>query len=192
MPRLPRHLHFRAAALALVVIASAFAVPAAASGQSLEYAVKATYLYKLAPFVEWPAHAHDPQTDTISLCVVGEDPFGDTLDRAVAGQQLGGRPFAVRRMRVLDPSARCHVMFLGGSAAQPVADALRMARGMPVLTVTDAVADPAARGIVNFVVVDGRVRFEIDAAAAAENGIAISSKLLDLAVAVRRGGGTPR
>ncbi|HEV7371774.1 YfiR family protein [Arenibaculum sp.] len=191
MPRLPRHRHFRAAALALAVIASAFAGPAAASEQSLEYAVKATYLYKLAPFVEWPAHAHDPQTGTIDLCVVGEDPFGDTLDRAVAGQQLGGRPFAVRRMRVLDPRARCHVMFLGGSAAQ-TADALRMARGMPVLTVTDAVADPAAMGIVNFVVVDGRVRFEIDAAAAAQNGIAISSKLLDLAVAVHRGGETPR
>lgn len=189
MVRASRLQRLRTAILALAVIASAGSQAAAADG-SLEYAVKATYLYKLVPFVEWPGYAHESESSSIGLCIVGDDPFETMLDRAVAGQQLGGRPFSIHRMRTVDPAARCHVMFLGGSE-QPVAAALRAARGLPVLTVTDAATDPQARGIVNFVLVGGRVRFEIDAAAAAESGIAISSKLLSLAVAVRQERGDP-
>lgn len=161
------------------------AAPALAQGSPLEAAVKATYLYKFTPFVAWPVTVHEAPSSPFGLCVVGSDAFGDLLDKAVAGQQLDGRSFAVRRLRTMDLSARCHVLYLalaGGSAIAGVLDAVR---GTPVLTVTDQQEDPAAKGIVNFVLVDGRVRFEIDNQAAAENGIALSSKLLSLAVSVR-------
>jgi hypothetical protein len=50
-----------------------------------------------------------------------------------------------------------------------------------VLTVTDD-AHGSSRGVVNFRVLDNRVRFEIDNAAAAHNGLTVSSRLLALAV----------
>jgi len=56
---------------------------------------------------------------------------------------------------------------------------------MPVLTVSDGANTGAGTSIVSFVVQDNRVRFDIDDAAAAANGLAISSKLLSLARAVR-------
>ena len=55
-------------------------------------------------------------------------------------------------------------------------------RGAPVLTVTDDAGDPAARGMIDFVLRDGRVRFRIDPRAAERSGLVISSKLLSLAV----------
>src|SRR5581483_8974891 len=81
----------------------------------------------------------------------------------------------------------CTVAFAAGSAAQVAAD-LAALHGSPVLTVTDGATDPAATGIINFVVVDGRVRFEIDARAAAANRLTISSKLLSLATRVTGAG----
>jgi hypothetical protein len=39
--------------------------------------------------------------------------------------------------------------------------------------------------MINFIVADNRVRFEIDEAAARRNGLQISSKLLSLAASVR-------
>jgi prepilin-type processing-associated H-X9-DG protein len=76
-------------------------------------------------------------------------------------------------------------MFVAGSNAQSVASVLAAVRGTPVLTVTDDQTDPVATGIVNFVLVDGHVRFEIDQRSAADNGLVISSKLLSLATRVR-------
>jgi hypothetical protein len=172
-----------AAAAAVMVLLSAVA-PAAE--ESLEYPVKATYLYKFAPFVEWPAAAFETPWSPVELCIVGDDPFGPVIDRAVSGQRIAGRPIAIRRLDRMEPETGCHIAYAAGSAAQPAAETLAAARGVPVLTVTDAARGPT-RGIIHFVVEDNRVRFEIDNGAARENGIAISSKLLSLAVSVRPG-----
>lgn len=159
-----------------------FAMPAAqAQTAQLEVAVKASYLYKLAPFVDWPQNdAGQP----LVICVVGSDPFGETLDRAVAGQSFGARPFVIARVDTIGPDSTCNIAYIGGSAAQSTSKALHAIQGMPVLTVTDG-TDPA--GIIDFAVQDGRVRFRIDQRAATENHLPISSKLLNLALSVKGG-----
>jgi hypothetical protein len=86
---------------------------------------------------------------------------------------------------VLVRDSGCDMVYVAGSPAQPVAAALEAVRGTPVLTVTDSERYGGPAGIVNFVVLNNRVRFEIDEDAAAANGLVVSSKLLSLAVAVR-------
>ncbi len=143
-----------------------------------EAAVKATYLYKFAPFVTWPDAG---ATGPLTVCVVGEDPFGPLLDRAVAGQTLGGRAIQVAHIETIGPRSACDIAYLGGSRVESVAEALRAVRGTPILTVTDE-GDPA--GIIAFAAADGHVRFRIDQVQAQENGLVISSKLLSLALSV--------
>ena len=169
-----------AAALAL-----ARAPSGAAYAQFQEFQVKAAYLYKFAPFVDWPAAAFPSPASPFVLCVAGEDPFGPMLDRAVAGQKIGTHPVRVRRLAKADKTAGCHILYFGGSKAQQVADGLADVRGAPVLTVTDGALPGEDRGVIHFVVRDRNVRFEIDDSAAARNGLTISSKLLSLAVAVK-------
>lgn len=148
---------------------------------TLEYAVKATYLYKLAAFVAWPPSALP--ANSFAICVVGNRPFGTLLDQAVAGQTVQQRPIVVRRYATITGNPGCQMMYVAGSDAQPVADVLAAVRGTPVLTVTDGQGDAA--GMINFVLQDGYVRFEIDPQMAAQSGLNISSKLLSLAVRLR-------
>jgi hypothetical protein len=157
----------------------------AADPGPLEYAVKATYLYKFAPFVEWPPGAFETPVAPLNLCVVRFDPFGPVLDRAVEGQRIGDRPIIVRRLAAPDRGVPCHVIYVGSTPGGAAAEILAQVRGWPVLTVTDGERDLRAKGVVNFIIDNNRVRFEIDNAAAGENGLAISSKLLGLAAAVR-------
>jgi len=167
----------RLAATAFAAGLLACAAPAVAD-PVLEIAVKAAYLYKFAPFVRWP-----PGTEArapFAICVIGKDPFDGVLDRAVAGQRVGARPIVVRRMAAATAAAPCQIAYLGGSRAQPVSEALRLLHGAPVLTVTDG----PPPGIVDFAAIDGRIRFRVDDQAAADSGLAVSSKLLRLAVSV--------
>lgn len=145
---------------------------------TLETAVKATFLYKFAPFVDWPQAQDGP----FHICVVGRDPFGQVLDQAVVGQTYGARPIQVVRMNAIQDQSPCDVAYLGGSGEQDVGRALAALRGAPVLTVTDE-GDPA--GIIQFAIRDGRVRFSIDQDTAAAGRLSISSKLLSLAVSVK-------
>jgi hypothetical protein len=167
--------HHLIAALAAIAVAAA---PASAAGQgrSIEFAVKAAFLTKFAAFVTWPAGG-----GPAAICVVGSDPFGGRLEQAVRGQP----GVTIRRLTEVDRSSGCHVVYAAGSSRQSVAEALQAVRGSPVLTVTDA-AQGGARGMIHFVVFEDRVRFHIDAGQAAQSGLTISSKLLSLALSVKR------
>jgi hypothetical protein len=168
----------------LPVLAVALWAPAARpwAQESLETDVKAAYLYKFAPFVDWPPRSFQGGQDPLVICVVGKDSFGTVLDRVVAGQRVDGHPIIVRRLASADRNLPCHIAYLGGSRAQPVGEALRLLRGSPVLTVTDGASAP---GILDFTLDQGRVRFRVDDQAAADGGLVISSKLLNLALSVR-------
>ena len=178
----------RAAARALAAgCAAAIAMGGAAhaEGGDLELAVKATYLYKLAPFVSWPAAAMPAATAPLVICVQGVDPFGAVLDRATSGQAVGSHPVIVRRLARLEPGSGCQIAFVAGGEGQSQAQALQAVDGAPVLTVTDE-GRGGAKGIVHLRLNGGKVRFDIDAGQADKNGVTISSKLLALALAVKR------
>lgn len=153
----------------------------AANGTSLEYAVKAAYLYKFGLYVEWPPAAFASPGSALNLCIVGEDPFGATLDEAVKHQVINGHPIVIRRMKTNAQESGCHIMYLGAGDVLRAVQNPQAVRSKGVLTVSDM---PGV-GIINFVVKDNRVRFDIDEEAAAQSGIGISSKLLDLALNVK-------
>ena len=176
MSRAGRLLPFAAAAW----LAALVPVIARAQSASVEYAVKATYLYKFAPFVEWPAGTFRSSADPLVICIAGSDPVADLVADAAQGQVVGGRSIDVVHLSPAAHDQRCHILYVALKGAAAAAELDRM-RGRPVPTVTDSARDPRTAGIIDFVVQDNRVRFEIDQGAAAENHLVISSKLLNLA-----------
>ena len=177
------------AMLLMLPLAPLFALPPQPD-ISLEYAVKATYLYKLAPFVNWPPGTFTAADAPFDICVLGPDPFDDFLEKAVGGRKLGTHPFKVLRLDAIAPGDDCQIAFIHYARAEQVRAALQALDGKPVLTVTDAEDADSSGCIVQFVIRDGHVRFEIDNAAAVRNHLAISSKLLGLALAVKEADGS--
>jgi hypothetical protein len=157
----------------------------AADTEVVEYAVKATYLSKFSYYVQWPQTAFAASDSAVNLCVVGHDPFGVTLDKAVSGENIGGRAIAIRRLKTVGRDSGCHILYIGASETQRPSEILETVRGSSVLTVSDTSRTEAAAGIINFMTKDNRVRFDINDEAAAQNGLSFSSKLLGLALYVK-------
>ena len=154
-------------------------------GQDLdEYQVKAAFLYNFARFVEWPAEAFRGPGEPFSICILGEDPFGRALDGMVAGKAVGGRPIAVLRISGANQIDGCHILFVSSPASKRVLSILTTAKRIGVLTVGDA--GTAENVIIGFVMESGKVRFEINTAAADRAVLHISAKLLSLARAIKR------
>lgn len=172
---------------ALIPVLAATPAPAAELpvAQPSELAVKAAFLPKFARYIELPAAARPAPGQPLTLCVAGRDPFGRLLDRAVAGENGNGQVIALRRIAAMERPDGCHLVFVQGSSELHTAQQLQAMRAHSLLTVTDF-RGGRARGMVHFVMVSGRVRFQVDEAEAARRGIAISSRLLALAVDVRQ------
>jgi hypothetical protein len=167
---------------ALIASVLLLATLPAGAQPSLEYQVKAAYLSKLPPFIDWPAGAFSAPNAPLVICIVGPDPFGAALDRAVEGQRDRDHPLQVRRLSAPEAEATCHILF--ASEAAIAEQAIERMRTRPVVTVTDS--GQPVRGMINFVIAANHVRFDIDAAAAESVGLRFSSKLLSLARTVRR------
>lgn len=162
----------------LLVAACVFAgaVTSTAQDVSLEYRVKAAYLLNFTRFVEWPPAALAGGAP-FDICVAGRNPFGPVLGATVSGETAAGRMLVSRIVR--DNPAQCQVLFVPRGVA--AAEYVPRVRTAPVLTVGEAPDFLRQGGIINFVLEDGKVRFEINPDAATRSQLTISSRLLKLA-----------
>lgn len=174
-----------AAVAALLLLASGVAGVDVSAQPSLESKLKAAIVSKFPQFVEWPATALAGR-DTATLCVAAPDPFGGDLQQLVEGETVGGRAIEVRTIDRDQDIDSCHLLFVPAGSAERRA-LLQRASTRPILTVGDDQRFLDEGGIVRLRLVDGRVRFDVNAAAAQRVGLRISSQLLQLAVTVRGG-----
>jgi hypothetical protein len=174
------------AALRLLAAATLL-IAAPTLAQTSGKAVKAGFVPKFARYVEFPADTRPDPTQPYYLCIIGHDPFGPLIDRAAAAELIDGHPIAVRRFVSADAEAvsGCHLAFLAGTDDAAIAQMIGVLSNQPVLTITDERIG-RIRGMIHLVVIAGRVRFCVDQAMAAQQRVAISSRLLALALEVRQ------
>ena len=170
--------------LALSCLASGADAPAPAPG-NVERNVKAAFLYKFLGYVEFGngQEAAGPLT----VGVLGAEDVAAELARITSGRMVGTRPVVVRQLREGDPLAGLHMVFVNGDAARQQA-LLRAAQQAGVLSVTDSEDGLELGGVINFRVVDDRVRFEVSMPAAEKSHLKLSSRLLAVAYQVKKGG----
>jgi hypothetical protein len=178
------------AALNLVLIGP-LGISFAAAPQSSEYELKAAFLFNFTQFVEWPASAF-PSTDSVfTIAIVGHDPFGASLDAAVAGGLVQNRRIVVRHCKAIGEAQDCQMIFLGrivGKDWERTRGALEH-RGALTVGETPGFADHS--GMIAFQPNERRLRLRINVGAARAAGLIISSKLLRLADVVGDGDPTP-
>lgn len=144
-----------------------------------EYEVKAAFLYNFTNFVTWPEDVLAEQ-ETFPVCVLGQDPFGEVLDETFLHKTYHGIPMEVRRV-ALHESASCRVLFISPSEEWRLAVILHLLQGLPILTVSELHEFIDRGGMINLSVQQNQIRFSINAAAAEQAGLKISSQLLKLA-----------
>ena len=152
-----------------------------------EYPVKAAFLYHFLEFVEWPRASPLPPA-RVTIGVLGRDPFGEVLDKAILKKIVQGRTLTIRRFASIDDLEACEILFISTSEMKQLPQILERLQGAAVLTVGEADRFARRGGMIGFVLEDDRVRLEVNRAAADKAGLQISSKLLAVARVVKAEG----
>jgi hypothetical protein len=151
-------------------------------GRPSEFEVKAVYLYNFGKFIEWPVGS---ERGAFVICVLGDDPFGPILDRILADETLGGKPVLVKRVPDLVQTDDCLIAFISASEARRLPQILERLKGKSILTVSDVTDFSSRGGMIELVLHQGRVRFDVDLNATRAAGLQLSSELLKVARTVR-------
>jgi hypothetical protein len=180
----------------LAIIALLWALAAlpclwAQSPKPTDYQVKAAYLYNFGRFVEWPSSVAAAKSESFTVCVLGQDPFGSTLDATLAGESIAGKKVVAKRISTPQESVNCQILFLSAAEASRLNRIVEDLDKVAVLTVSDMPQFAQRGGMIQFVLEGKRVRFEVNLSATQHVGLTLSSDLLKVATAVRKnpGGG---
>lgn len=162
------------------------ALAQAGAAQVLERRVKAAFLYKFLAYAEFPASAFGDSAAPVTIGVIGSDEMAAELARVVAGRQALGRPIQVRSLREGESGAPVHLLFVAGSDN---ARAARMLRAAPaaLLPVTECEFGLQYGSVINFRIIEDRVRFDVSLDSAEKNNLKLSSRLLTVANRVVKG-----
>lgn len=148
-----------------------------------ERSVKAAFLYKFLGYMEFPA---DPGPSLV-VGVLGADDVAAELAQITSGRNVGSRNITVRKLAEGEPLAGLTLLFVGADTSLPAAS-LRAAEKNGTVTVTEQDDGLQIGSVINFRLVDERVRFEVSLPAAERCNVRLSSRLLSVAYHVQKGG----
>lgn len=177
------HLRTRMAAVVAAMLSLFFVPLAHAQQPPTDLQVKAAFLYKFGAFVTYTNPAPE---NVFAICVLGRDPFGPTLDSILKGGTIDGNSLVARRIESPQDASQCRIVYISSSEEGRLRLIMAELSKLPVLTVSDIPHFSDRGGMIEFVLENGRVRFEVNLASAEKAKVTLSSQLLKVASAVKR------
>ncbi len=145
-----------------------------------EYKIKAAFLLNFPKFIRWPQSSGYTDSNSLSVCLLGEDSFGDALS-TIDGRMVGKKQVELLYLDAPEQATGCDILFVSDSERGQLDTIGRVLQGSPVLTVSDIRGYADSGGIIEFVRKDNRISFRINLKKARQEGFEINSSLLTLA-----------
>jgi hypothetical protein len=173
---------------------------------SLEYQLKAAFLYNFMKFIEFSDSSSSTDADAaakkepIILAILGEDLFGKHLDD-LTKKVIKDRPIRIIRIEGFEqyksahPKATqeeyfreqqkaiesCRLLFVSRSEEKWMSEILAFTEKMRIITASDTANFASKGGLIEFVMEENKIRFDINVVSAEQKGLKVSSQLLQLA-----------
>lgn len=174
-------LYYYAFAFVFVLLSASLSL--AQESRPTESQVEAAYLFNFGKFVTFPSN-RGTNSDSFSICIIGKDPFGESLDSTVSGESINGKKVRVQRLVNMQHAESCSILFISSSEESHLPAIVAPAKTLSLLTVSDMDEFAERGGIIQLVRQQDRIRFEVNLATAQESRLTLSSELLKVAVRV--------
>lgn len=146
--------------------------------QTPEPSLKAAFTLNFAKFAHWP----DPASDSIlRVCTLGSSPVVSAL-QASEGAQVAGHQVELDQVKLPGDVSGCHLLYLSELDPQRDRRLLVSLSGLPIITISDRPGFARAGGMIELVLVERRLRFDINLGVVRRSGLRLEPKLLKLAL----------
>jgi len=181
---------FPATITAIVLLMGAVPLRSLAAANSMEYQVKAGFLFNFAKFVEWPPRPQ-PAHAELRLGIAAPEEIFELMAGALEGKIVGERSIHVERITAADlekESALPQIVFVQQDTQRPRQDSgfnlpqlFALAEKQSILVVGESAGFATSGGIIGFVQRGENLRFQVNLARAQRAGLKLSARLSGLA-----------
>lgn len=177
----PQLRHIATGGIAIALLLGIPSTSLAQSDSELAYRVKAAFIYNFTKFTRWPDASPAATNATFNVCVAGSEKLHTAVKKAVSNKIAWGKALTSEYIDHLGNVSNCQVIFLGFSDRRKIQNWISSTENKQVLTISDNKDFIKTGGIIQLVIVGGKVRFDINQSALAKSQLEMSSKLLSLA-----------
>jgi len=144
---------------------------------------KALFLFNFIEYVKWP---EDRKIGPLIIGFTGDSEILPFLERIAQKRKVGNREILIRRCDPLaDDPASCHLLFITSSSAGKLDEILHRLEDKQVLAVSGSDGFGRRGVAINFVLVNGKLKFEINTQALSVARLDMSSQLLKLGILLK-------
>ena len=150
---------------------------------SREYKLKAAYLLNFAKFIYWPESAEDT-SESFNICIIGNSPFGEILD-SLSSKKVKNKKIKVKYSENHNKDHQCKIAYITQDKADSYNEILESINNEVILTVSDIEGFCQSGGMIEFIRVKNKIKFEINVGQSLKSNIKYRSQLLEVAEKLR-------
>lgn len=143
--------------------------------------VHAAMLYNFIKYVQWPNEAEGGE---FVVGVMGEDDVFNTLKTWYDGKPKGSKKYVIKKLASAAEAATCQVVYLGRGKSKEFENIKNSVSGKSILTITDGNGLGQKGSCINFKVVDGKLKFELNQATVNSSNLKVSGQLSSMAIMI--------
>ncbi len=146
-----------------------------------QHEIHAAMVYNFIKYVQWP---NESESGDFILGVIGDDKIFATLKLWYEGKSKGSKKFIVRKLDAASQAGECQAVYVGTSKNKTFEDIKIAIAGKYVLTITDGNGMAEKGSCINFRVIDGKLKFELNQSAVAGSNLKVSGQLTSMAILI--------
>jgi hypothetical protein len=145
----------------------------------VNYKIHSLFMYKFTQYIEWPSNSGD-----FVIGVVGNSPITSELEAIAATKKVDTRNIVVKKMSASSDFSGCQMVFISEGQSSNITTIATKLQGKPVLLVSESPGAAKKGSGINFVIVDDKMKFELNKGAVEKQGLKVSGDLTKLAIVV--------
>lgn len=149
--------------------------------KSQDYRIHSVFIYNFTKYIQWPSSA---QSGDFVIGVLGNSPMVQSLEKLASERKIGNRSMVIKKFNSVDQVSQCHMLFIPESNSNDLEAALAKIGGQSTLIMTERQGLGSRGSGINFIVVDGKQKFELNKAATEKAQLKVSNELTSLAIVI--------
>ncbi len=162
-----------------LVLIPVFVLLGLAANAQVNYKIHSLFVYKFTQYIEWPT-----KTGDFVIGVIGNSPILAELEAIAASKKVDTRTIVVKKMSATADLTGCNMVFISENQSSNLATISSKLQGKPILIVSETNGGAKKGAGINFVIIDEKMKFELNKASIEKQGLKVSGDLTKLAIVV--------
>jgi hypothetical protein len=143
--------------------------------------IHAAMLYNFIKYVQWP---NESEGGEFIVGVLGDENVFNTLKQWYDGKPKGSKKYSIKKLASAAETADCQVVYVGKAKSREFENIKTTISGKSVLTITDGNGLGQKGSCINFKVIDGKLKFELNQGVVTSANLKVSSQLTSMAIVI--------